>query len=61
MIAAAMTRVDFIRVCSCIFSAQASRSPAAEHECQYRQTEGEMTMWISKPGSQGLVQWFLQI
>ena len=28
MIAAAMTRVEFIRVCSCIFSAQASRSLA---------------------------------
>ena len=28
MIAAAMTSVDFIRVCSCIFSAQASRSRA---------------------------------
>ena len=28
MIAAAMTSVDFIRVCSCIFSAQASRSLA---------------------------------
>jgi hypothetical protein len=28
MMAAAMTRVDFIRVCSCIFSAQASRSRA---------------------------------
>jgi hypothetical protein len=28
MIAAAMTRVDFMRVCSCIFSAQASRSLA---------------------------------
>ena len=28
MIAAAMTTVDFIRVCSCIFSAQASRSRA---------------------------------
>ena len=28
MIAAAMTRVDFIRVCSCIFSSHASRSRA---------------------------------
>jgi hypothetical protein len=28
MIAAAITRVDFIRACSCIFSAQASRSRA---------------------------------
>jgi hypothetical protein len=28
MMAAAMTNVDFIRVCSCIFSAQASRSRA---------------------------------
>ena len=28
MMAAAMTSVDFIRICSCIFSAQASRSRA---------------------------------
>jgi hypothetical protein len=28
MMAAAMTRVDFIRVCSCIFSSQACRSRA---------------------------------